>query len=72
MCLGAIYWAHIDKVFYGNSKTDATNSGFDDSFIYNEIELPLENRKLKFEQLLPTEALKAFKTWDKLDNKIKY
>ncbi len=41
MCLGAIYWAHIDKVFYGNNKSDARNIGFDDSFIYDELELPI-------------------------------
>ena len=40
MCLGAIYWAHIDKLYYGNSKSDAKDVGFDDSFIYDELELP--------------------------------
>lgn len=72
MCLGAIYWAHIEKVYYGNSKIDAGNYGFDDSFIYSEIELPLKKRKLKFEQLLPNEAIKTFKEWDNLEEKTKY
>ena len=72
MCLGAIYWAHIDKVFYGNSKIDAKNSGFDDSLIYDEIQLPLIKRKLKFEQILSKEAIKVFNDWDEMDNKIEY
>jgi len=53
MCLGAVYWAHLDKLYYGNTKTDAGNIGFDDSFIYDEIELKPENRRLKTYQLLP-------------------
>lgn len=60
MCLGAIYWAHIDRMFYGNTKTDAKNIGFDDSFIYDEIDLRIEDRRLKAQQLLPEEAIKAF------------
>ncbi len=72
MCLSAIYWAHIDRVFYGNSKTDAGNYGFDDSFIYSEIELPIEKRKIVFKQLLPDEAIKTFKNWNSLEGKIEY
>ena len=72
MCLGAIYWAHLDKMYYGNTKTDAKNIGFDDSFIYDEIELKPENRKLKTIQLLPEEAIKAFEAWAITENKIKY
>lgn len=72
MCLGAIYWSHISKVFYGNSKSDAMNSGFDDSYIYNELKLPLEKRQLEFEQILSNEALKSFKTWDRINDKTKY
>ena len=49
MCLGAIYWARLDKMYYGNNKTDAKNIGFDDSFIYDELELKPENRKLPSE-----------------------
>ena len=58
MCLGAIYWAHIDRMFYGNTKNDAKNIGFDDSFIYDEIDLRIEDRRLKAQQLLPEEAIK--------------
>jgi len=63
MCLGAIYWAHIDAVYYGNTKSDAAAIGFDDHFIYNEIDLPLEQRKLSIMQLLPGESARAFKLW---------
>lgn len=72
MCLGAIYWAHIDKMYYGNTKNDAKNIDFDDSFIYDELNLPCDKRKLKSEQLLSDEAIKAFKEWDKKEDKIKY
>ena len=72
MCLGAIYWAHIDRMFYGNTKTDAKNIGFDDSFIYDEIDLRIEDRRLKAQQLLPEEALKAFQAWENDTDKIHY
>ena len=72
MCLGAIYWAHLDKMYYGNSKTDAKNIGFDDSFIYDEIDLKPENRRVKTTQLLPEEAIVAFKTWIVEENKVCY
>jgi tRNA(Arg) A34 adenosine deaminase TadA len=64
MCLGAIYWAHIDKIYYANTKADATNIGFDDYFIYKELELDMENRKLSFIPLLHDEAIAAFKLWE--------
>lgn len=72
MCLGAVYWAHLDKIYYGNTKTDAMNIGFDDSFIYKEIELKPENRKVKTYRLLSEEAIDAFKIWSVSENKIKY
>jgi len=72
MCLGAIYWAHIDKVFYGNNKTDAGKIGFDDSFIYDELELPINERKVEFVQLLPDEAIKGFRAWSDLEDKVEY
>ena len=72
MCLGAIYWARPDRVYYGNTKADAAAIGFDDQFIYEEIELPLKDRKLPQEQLLHTEALAAFKRWQDKDDKILY
>lgn len=63
MCLGAIYWARIDKIYYANTKADAADIGFDDHFIYNEIECSMEDRKLPFIQLLHEEALTVFKQW---------
>lgn len=72
MCLGAVYWAHLDKMYYGNTKTDARNIGFDDSFIYDEIELKPENRRVKTVQALANEAIKAFEAWTEKDDKIEY
>lgn len=72
MCLGAIYWAHIDKVYYGNTKTDAQRIGFDDSFIYDELELPAVERRLKSEGLLRDEALRAFEEWTDKADKVEY
>jgi tRNA(Arg) A34 adenosine deaminase TadA len=72
MCLGAIYWAHLDKMYFANTKADAQNAGFDDSFIYEEINLKPEDRKLKSQQLLREEALAAFETWKNTTNKTEY
>ena len=72
MCLGAVYWAHLDKMYYGNTKTDAKNIGFDDSFIYDEIELKPEKRKLISTQLLQNEAIVAFEKWVKAVDKVEY
>jgi len=72
MCLGAIYWAHLDKMYFANTKADAQNAGFDDSFIYEEINLKPEDRKLKSQQLLREEALAAFETWKNTTDKTEY
>ena len=72
MCLSAIYWSHIEKIFYANSRNDAKNIDFDDSFIYSEINKKIEDRKIKMTQMLRDEALKAFKIWDNKVDKIKY
>ena len=72
MCLGAIYWARLDKMYYGNNKTDAKNIGFDDSFIYDEIALKPADRKLPSEVLLHNEAIKAFEAWAEKEDKIEY
>jgi len=72
MCLSAIYWSHIDKIFYANTRNDAKNIDFDDSFIYSEINKKIEDRKIKMTQMLRDEALKAFKIWDNKADKIKY
>lgn len=63
MCLGAIYWAHMDAIYYGNTQKDAAAIGFDDHFIYKELDLPLGQRTLRIIRLLPDEAQNAFKLW---------
>jgi len=72
MCLSAIYWAHLDKIYYANTKTDAKNIGFDDSFIYDEIQLKPAERKVAMQRLLPEEAKIAFEDWENKTDKIKY
>ncbi|MFY9307644.1 MAG: nucleoside deaminase [Bacteroidia bacterium] len=72
MCLGAIYWARPEKMYFANTKSDAAAIGFDDQFIYNEIELGVHQRQLPTEQLLNDEALVAFKEWDQKTDKIEY
>ncbi|MCX7862391.1 MAG: nucleoside deaminase [Bacteroidales bacterium] len=72
MCLGAIYWARIDKVYYANTKDDARNINFDDAFIYDEIMQPLQLRKKTFIQLLRNEAIKVFEKWQQKEDKIPY
>lgn len=72
MCLGAIYWAHIDKIYYGNDKDDAKAIDFDDSFIYDELALPRGERRLPVEVLLDNEAIKAFEMWKIKADKVEY
>lgn len=72
MCLGAIYWARLDKIYYANTKADAAEIGFDDKFIYDELELAMTNRKLPFVQLLRNEALNAFRLWSANEGKTEY
>ena len=72
MCLGAIYWARPDKVFFGSGKKDAADAGFDDDFIYKELEVPYEKRTIPFKQIGKQEALKAFNIWKEKEDKITY
>ena len=72
MCLGAIYWARIPTVYYGNTKNDAAEIGFDDHFIYQELELPIQKRSLIMKPLLGGEAIHTFETWRVLPDKIEY
>ena len=72
MCLGAIYWAHLDRMYYGNNQHDAAEIGFDDAFIYKEIALKPEERRLAPTRLLPEEAIKAFEAWRLKDDKVEY
>ena len=72
MCFGAIYWAHLDKIYYANDRKDAEKIGFDDDFIYEEIALEPQYRKKPSEILLRYEAINAFKMWTLKDDKNEY
>lgn len=72
MCLAAIYWAHIDAVYYGADKDDAANAGFDDSFIYKEFVLPRNERSKPLGELLPDEAQIPFEKWKNKGDKQTY
>lgn len=72
MCLSAIYWARIDKIYYANTRTDAARIQFDDDLIYNEIpKAPLE-RKIPAEQLLREDAQHVFELWTESSAKVRY
>lgn len=72
MCFGAIYWAHLDKIYYANDRKDAGKIGFDDDFIYEEIAVEPQYRKKPSEILLRDEAINAFKMWELKDDKREY
>ena len=72
MCLAAIYWARPDKVYYANSKSDAAGIGFDDQFIYDEINMDFSKRKIPLVRLMEDEALAAFNEWSSKEDKTKY
>ncbi len=72
MCLSAIYWARIDKVYYANTRNDAQKIDFSDALIYEELNKDIKERKIPMHQIMREEALKAFELWDKKEDKIKY
>jgi tRNA(Arg) A34 adenosine deaminase TadA len=72
MCLSAIYWSRIRKMYYGNTRKDAAKIAFDDDFIYREVALPIRKRKLVMKQLLSNEAIKAFDEWEQKSDKVLY
>ena len=72
MCLSAIYWSHVDKIFYANTRKDAQEIDFDDSLIYTEINKDKNDRKIKMTQIHRDKALEAFKIWNEKKDKIKY
>ena len=72
MCLSAIYWSHIDRIYYANTRDDAKKINFDDSMIYSEFSKKIEDRKIPIKQILREEALKAFDIWDKKTDKVEY
>ncbi len=72
MCLGAIYWARLDRLYYAATKDDAAKANFDDSFIYEEISKPKDQRKLQSIQLMREDAVKVFEEWMQKEDKIPY
>ncbi|HZV70584.1 MAG TPA: nucleoside deaminase [Saprospiraceae bacterium] len=72
MCLGAIYWAHLKKIYFACSRFDASDIGFDDDFIYSELKKGIVDRTIPMEQLLRTEALDVFKEWTLKEDKTDY
>ena len=72
MCLSAIYWARINKIYYANTRDDAQKIDFDDSLIYSELQKNIKERKIPMIQMMRSEALKAFELWNKKIDKVKY
>ena len=72
MCLGAIYWARLARIYFANAAADASSIGFDDSLIYREIPLPVAQRAIPTSQMMREEALAAFRAWQEKPNKIAY
>ncbi len=72
MCLGAIYWAHLGRIYYGNTKKDAADIDFADDFIYKELEQHIEDRSVPFIPLLREEAIETFRAWETKQDKVEY
>lgn len=72
MCLSTMYWAHIDRYYFGCTQDDAKKIGFDDSYIYKQIDLKPEDRDIKSSQLLQEKAIAAFNKWDEKEDKTEY
>jgi tRNA(Arg) A34 adenosine deaminase TadA len=72
MCLSALYWAGVSRICYGNTKDDAKAIDFDDSFIYDQLELNYGDRSIKCEHFMRQEALKAFRKWEEKEDKVEY
>jgi guanine deaminase len=72
MCLAAIYWARLRKIYYANTRRDAAQIEFDDDLIYREVALPISRRKIPMKQLLRAEALEVFAEWKDKPDKIRY
>lgn len=72
MCLSAIYWAGIKRLCYGNTKDDAKAIDFDDSFIYDQLELAYKDRSIQCEHFMRDEAIRAFRKWESKTDKIPY
>lgn len=72
MCLAACYWARLERIYFGNTSADASRIGFDDSFVYRELELDMEQRSIPMVPLMREQALAAFRAWERKPDKIQY
>ena len=72
MCLAAIYWARIDKIYYANSKRDAAKIDFDDAFFYKELNRPKNKRHIPVKQLMRKDALRVFEEWKEKGDRVEY
>lgn len=72
MCLSALYWAGVSRICYGNTKDDAKAINFDDSFIYDQLELNYEDRSIKCDHFMRSDALRAFRKWNEKEDKVEY
>jgi tRNA(Arg) A34 adenosine deaminase TadA len=72
MCLGAIYWARLDRIYFAAGKEDANDAGFDDSFIYREIKKPFDRRSIQTIQIMRAKAYEILKKWKEKEDKIQY
>jgi len=72
MCLSAIYWARIGRIYYGNTRQDAADAGFDDDFIYQELARPPASRRIPCDQIMREEALAAMREWKAKADKVEY
>jgi tRNA(Arg) A34 adenosine deaminase TadA len=72
MCLGALYWSRIDKIVFAAGREDARDAGFDDSFIYEELDMPFDQRKIDTQQMLRQEAVQSFLKWKNKEDKLEY
>ncbi|MGD0906016.1 MAG: nucleoside deaminase [Candidatus Acidiferrales bacterium] len=72
MCLGAIYWARLDRVYFAATAKDASDAGFDDSFIYEELKITPTQRRIPFEPIMHEAGLEPFREWKQKDNRVQY
>ncbi len=72
MCLAAVYWSHLDKLYFANTRKDAARIGFDDDYLYRQVALPASRRELLMKQILHDEAQRAFREWQRATDKVRY
>lgn len=72
MCMAAIYWARLDRVYYANTRSDAGAIGFDDEHLYHELAMPIRSRSLPMKRILQDEAIRVFGDWEKKEDKTPY